>query len=250
MGARSERSLGAHDRSRDRAHREHGELRDGVAGDGERGRRPGARADALRVAAGSARATRDRRAGGGRPRGGRDPGRVARGATTGAFAARASDRAATSAERGSALGRRGARRDRSDRALARHATGRGRARRLRSRAAEAGGRPRHAWASASRSASPPRASWRLHAQDRAAREGDYVAAATALASLREGAATTSNEVLLDARLRSVEARVASNDTARSAAVRALRLSLADASRDRAATRTFQRRLDGIEGGDR
>ena len=90
----------------------------------------------------------------------------------------------------------------------------------------------------------------FHAQDRAAREGDYVAAAAALASLREGATTTSNEELLDARLRAVEARVASTDTARAAAVRALRLSLADASRDRAATRTFQRRLDGIEGGDR
>jgi serine/threonine-protein kinase len=90
----------------------------------------------------------------------------------------------------------------------------------------------------------------FHAQDRAAREGDYVVAATALASLREGAAVTSNESLLDARLRSAEARVATMDGARAAAVRALRLSLADASRDRAATRTFQRRLDGIEGGDR
>ena len=91
----------------------------------------------------------------------------------------------------------------------------------------------------------------FHAQDRAAREGDYVTAATALASLRQGVATTSNESLLDARLRAVEARVASTDGARAAAVRALRLSLADASRDRAATRTFQRRLDGIdEGGER
>jgi predicted Ser/Thr protein kinase len=90
----------------------------------------------------------------------------------------------------------------------------------------------------------------LHAQDRAAREGDYVVAATALASLQQAVAVTSNESLLDARLRAVEARVPTTDGARSAAVRALRLSLADASRDRAATRTFQRRLDGIEGGER
>jgi hypothetical protein len=91
----------------------------------------------------------------------------------------------------------------------------------------------------------------FHAQDRAAREGDYVAAASALASLRQGAAATSNESLLDARLRAVEARVGPAEGARAAAVRALRLSLADASRDRAATRTFQRRLDGIDdGGER
>ncbi|MCB9599450.1 MAG: serine/threonine protein kinase [Sandaracinus sp.] len=89
-----------------------------------------------------------------------------------------------------------------------------------------------------------------HAQDRAARERDYVAAVAALAALEETVSTLPNETILDARLRSVEARVPADDASRAAALRALRLSLADASRERAATRTFQRRLDGIEGATR
>ncbi len=90
----------------------------------------------------------------------------------------------------------------------------------------------------------------FQAQDRAARSGDYAAAIDALDSLQRKATALSTEGILDARLRAVEARIDRAEIPRVAAVRALRQSLAESSRSRSATRTFQRRLDGIEGGDR
>lgn len=90
----------------------------------------------------------------------------------------------------------------------------------------------------------------FNAQDREARAGDYAAATDALDSLQRKLAAISTEGILDARLRAVEERMDRADASRATAVRALRESLAESSRGRSATRTFQRRLDGIERGER
>ncbi|MBX3250443.1 MAG: serine/threonine protein kinase [Myxococcales bacterium] len=92
-----------------------------------------------------------------------------------------------------------------------------------------------------------RADWT--AQDRAARELDFDAAAAALESLAASTTVISVDAILDARLRVTEARVASSagDPVGLAAVRALRSAVPDASRDRTSVRSFLRRLDEVEG---